>query len=160
MKALITGVTGQDGAYLASHLLNLGWDVSGTIRSHAPNLSNLHALGIAGNVRPHLCDVSHLSDCAALVRMEFDHIYNLAAQSFVGTSWDNPHATTQVNSLGPLNFLHSIHKMGLPTRFYQASTSEMFGQSPGPQDESTPFLPVSPYATAKLYGHHIVCHLS
>lgn len=156
MKALITGIAGQDGAYLAAHLLHLGWDVSGTVRSHAPNLSNLHALGIAGRVRLHMCDVAHLSDCSNLVKMQFDHIYNLAAQSFVGSSWDNPHATTQVNSLGPLNFLHSIHKLGLPTRFYQASTSEMFGQSPGPQDESTPFLPISPYATSKLYGHHIV----
>lgn len=156
MKVLITGITGQDGAYLASHLLNLGYEVHGTGRSHAPNLQNLLHLGIAGKIHYHLCDVSHLGDCGNLVKMGFDHIYNLAAQSFVGCSWDNPHATTQTNSLGPLNFLHAIHKLGLPTKFYQASTSEMFGSSPGPQNEDTPFNPVSPYGTAKLYGHHIV----
>lgn len=155
MRALITGISGQDGSYLASLLLSKGYEVHGLIRSHSPNLHNLHFFKIADNITFHQGDVTCPEDCFRLARMGFDEIYNLAAQSFVGSSWQQPAATTLVNALGPLHLLEAIRIHSPATKFYQASTSEMFGLSLPPQNEETPLLPRSPYGVAKLFGHHI-----
>jgi GDPmannose 4,6-dehydratase len=155
MRALITGITGQDGAYLANFLLSKRYEVHGLIRSHSPNLQNLNHFNLAPRLTFHQGDLTDPSDTRRVVAMGFDEIYNLGAQSFVGTSWQQPLTTTQVNALGPLHLLEAIRHLSPRTKFYQASTSEMFGNSPGPQNEDTPFQPRSPYGVAKLYGHHI-----
>ena len=155
MRALITGITGQDGAYLANFLLGKGYQVHGVVRSHAPALHNLDFFHLPQRITLHLGDVSSAGDMQRIIEMGFDEVYNLAAQSFVGSSWDNPGSTTLVNALGPLNILEAIRKYAPRTKFYQASTSEMFGNSPAPQREDTAFMPRSPYGVAKLYGHHI-----
>lgn len=157
-RALITGVTGQDGAYLAQLLLDKGYAVYGLVRrsSTAENaLIRLKWLGIANDVN--LVD-GNLTDLSALIRtitdIQPDEVYNLAAQSFVKTSWDQPLLTTQVTGVGALNVLEAIRIVKPDTRFYQASTSEMFGKIQEPeQSENTPFYPRSPYAVAKLYAH-------
>jgi len=155
-KALITGITGQDGSYLAELLLGKGYEVYGLIRRK----SNLDY----GNVE-HIKDDLHFIDgdltdptslCMAVKRAMPDEIYNLAAQSFVGTSWTQPILTAQVNAMGVVNILEAIRQTKPEARFYQASTSEMFGLvQETPQSESTPFYPRSPYGVAKLYGHWI-----
>ena len=155
MRALITGIGGQDGSYLASFLLGRGYDVHGVVRSHIPNLTNLDFFRIRPQITLHVGDVTSAGDMRRVVEMGFDEVYNLAAQSFVGSSWDTATSTTHVNALGPLNILEAIRQVSPRTKFYQASTSEMFGNSPAPQDENTPFMPRSPYGVAKLYGHHI-----
>ena len=155
MRALITGIGGQDGSYLASFLLGRGYDVHGVVRSHIPNLTNLDFFRIRPQITLHVGDVTSAGDMRRVVEMGFDEVYNLAAQSFVGSSWDTAASTTHVNALGPLNILEAIRQVSPRTKFYQASTSEMFGNSPAPQDENTPFMPRSPYGVAKLYGHHI-----
>ena len=157
-RALITGVTGQDGAYLAQLLLEKGYEVFGLVRrsSTAENaLIRLKWLGIATDVN--LID-GNLTDLSSLIRtisdIQPDEVYNLAAQSFVKTSWDQPILTAQVTGVGALNVLEAIRIVKPDVRFYQASTSEMFGKIQEPeQNELTPFYPRSPYAVAKLYAH-------
>jgi GDPmannose 4,6-dehydratase len=155
MRALITGITGQDGPYLAKFLISKGYEVHGVVRSHSPTLKNLDFFHIRPQITLHLGDVSSGPDMLRVVEQGFDEIYNLAAQSFVGSSWDQATSTTHINALGPLNLLEAIRRASPRTKFYQASTSEMFGNSPAPQGEETPMMPRSPYGVAKLYGHHI-----
>ncbi len=156
--AVVTGVTGQDGAYLARHLLELGYQVFGAIRrSSTPSLWRLEELGIAEH--PHLelvdFDLLDAGGFARLLRVaEPDEVYNLAAQSFVGTSFDQPVATAQATAMGGLHLLEAIRLVDPSIRYYQASSSEMFGRVVEvPQRETTPFYPRSPYAVAKLFAH-------
>lgn len=157
-KAIITGVTGQDGAYLSQLLLEKGYQVFGTYRrSSSPNFWRLEHLGLRRH--PHLelveFDLTDLSSALRLVdKTEPDEIYNLAAQSFVGVSFDQPLTTGEITGLGPVHLLEAIRQAKPDTRFYQASTSEMFGKvQEVPQTETTPLYPRSPYAAAKLYAH-------
>ena len=157
-KALITGVTGQDGAYLADLLLNNGYEVFGGRRYNAQDDTwRLRSLDIDEKVNLISLDVTDLSCVIEVIKNgQFDEVYNLAAQSFVGTSWEIPSATTQINALGVLNLVDSIKRFSPNTAFYQASTSEMFGLvREEVQTEETPFHPRSPYGVAKLYGHWI-----
>lgn len=157
-KAIITGVTGQDGAYLAQLLLEKGYAVVGTYRrTSSLNFWRIAELGIERH--PNLTLVEHdLTDLGSTVRLlETAHaseLYNLAAQSFVGVSFDQPVTTAEVTGLGALNLLESIRIIDKSIRFYQASTSEMFGKVQAvPQTESTAFYPRSPYGAAKLFAH-------
>ena len=155
-NALITGITGQDGAYLAKLLLKKGYTVFGLhARRSTDTLWRLCYLGIEGEVN--LID-GDLTDLSAMIRgMEksaADEVYNLGAQSFVGTSWDQPVLTANVTGVGALNVLEAVRIVNPKARFYQASTSEMFGLIQEPmQSEATPFYPRSPYSVAKLYAH-------
>ncbi|MEX3894769.1 GDP-mannose 4,6-dehydratase [Paraburkholderia sp. BR10954] len=154
--ALITGITGQDGAYLAQLLLQKGYEVSGLVaRRSTDTLWRLRELGIDADVR--LID-GDLVDLSSLIRsMETslaDEVYNLAAQSFVGASWNQPLLTAQVTGVGAANLLEAVRIVNPRARFYQASTSEMFGLIQAErQSETTPFYPRSPYGVAKLYAH-------
>ena len=156
--ALITGVTGQDGAYLAQLLLKKGYTVFGLLpRRSTDTLWRLRELGIASDVR--LID-GDMADAASLYRAvataKPDEVYNLAAQSFVGTSWQQPLQTGQVGGLGVAALLEAVYQLKPDAHFYQASTSEMFGLIQAErQNELTPFYPRSPYGVAKLYGHWI-----
>lgn len=156
--AIITGITGQDGAYLAQLLLEKGYKVYGTYRrSASTNFWRIEELGIARHPNLHLVEYD-LTDLGASIRLlekaEPNEVYNLAAQSFVGVSFDQPMTTSQITGLGVLNLLEAIRIVNPKIRFYQASTSEMFGKVQAvPQDESTPFYPRSPYGVAKLYAH-------
>ena len=155
-KALITGVCGQDGAYLAEHLLSLGYEVhGGRRRSSLDEGYRLRVLGIEDQLQFVNFDLTDPFNVADIIRInQYDEIYNLAAQSFVGASWDLPIQTSQVNAMGPLLLLDSIRRFSPETRFYQASTSEMFGLIQEPvQSETTPFYPRSPYGVAKLFAH-------
>ena len=155
-KALITGITGQDGSYLAELLLEKGYEVYGIMRRKS--------VVDYGNVE-HIRDRIHfiyadMTDIVSLVNAmkvsDADEVYNLAAQSFVATSWEQPLATADINALGVTNMLEAIRTVKPEARFYQASTSEMFGLVQEiPQKETTPFYPRSPYGVAKLYGHWI-----
>ena len=155
-NALITGITGQDGAYLAKLLLDKGYQVFGLhARRSTDTLWRLRHLGIEGDVN--LLD-GDLTDLSAMLRgMEksaADEVYNLGAQSFVGTSWDQPVLTANVTGVGALNVLEAVRIVNPKARFYQASTSEMFGLiQESMQSETTPFYPRSPYGVAKLYAH-------
>ncbi|HEY5309922.1 MAG TPA: GDP-mannose 4,6-dehydratase, partial [Casimicrobiaceae bacterium] len=154
--ALITGVTGQDGAYLASLLLKKGYAVHGFVARRATESNwRLRELGIEQDislVHGDLTDMASL--CRAVESARPDEVYNLAAQSFVGTSWAQPQVTAQVNGVGVVNMLEALRRIQPAVRFYQASTSEMFGLvQTDAQDESTPFHPRSPYGVAKLFGH-------
>jgi GDPmannose 4,6-dehydratase len=156
--ALVTGITGQDGAYLAQLLLSKGYEVHGLARrssSSDVNLSRLTWLGIADQVR--IVD-GNLLDLSGLIRsirdIAPDEVYNLAAQSFVRSSWQQPILTGQVTGIGVANMLEAVRLVQPEARFYQASSSEMYGLVQEPiQSETTPFYPRSPYAVAKLYGH-------
>lgn len=157
-KALVTGITGQDGAYLAELLLAKGYAVTGTFRrSSSVNFWRIEELGIASH--PNLTLVEYdLTDPASSIRLveaaRPDEVYNLAAQSFVGVSFDQPVATAAITGIGAVNLLEAIRIVHPHTRFYQASTSEMFGKvQTVPQLETTPFYPRSPYGAAKLYAH-------
>lgn len=157
-KAIITGITGQDGAYLAKLLLEKGYKVFGTYRRLSSlNIWRIKELGIENH--PNLALVEYdLTDLGSSIRLiqkcEPDEIYNLAAQSFVGVSFDQPMTTAQITGLGPLNLLEAIRMVNPKIRYYQASTSEMFGKVQAiPQTETTPFYPRSPYGVAKLYAH-------
>ncbi|HEY3797822.1 MAG TPA: GDP-mannose 4,6-dehydratase [Caulobacteraceae bacterium] len=156
-KALITGVTGQDGAYLSQLLLSKGYEVFGLARrsSHlGVDDHRLRWLGVADRVTLVDGDMLDLSALLRVVaRTEPDEIYNLAAQSFVATSWDQPILTSQVTGLGVVNILEAVRAAAPNARFYQASSSEMFGGRNAVQNEETPFQPRSPYAVAKLMGH-------
>jgi GDPmannose 4,6-dehydratase len=155
-SALITGITGQDGAYLAQLLLAKGYEVTGlTPRRSSDTHWRLRELGVDREVR--LVD-GDVCDLASVLRALDDskamEVYNLAAQSFVGTSWQQPLLTGQVTGLGAVNLLEAVRLAGRGIRFYQASTSEMFGLIQAErQDEKTPFYPRSPYGVAKLYAH-------
>jgi GDPmannose 4,6-dehydratase len=155
-SALITGITGQDGAYLSHLLINKGYNVWGLMpRRGTDGTGRLQELGVLADVRIVDGDVVDVASLMrALEQSQAEEVYNLAAQSFVGTSWDQPLLTSKVNGMGVLNMLEAIRKVNPKARFYQASTSEMFGLTqPGSQDESTPFHPRSPYAVAKVFGH-------
>lgn len=155
-KALITGITGQDGAYLAEHLLSLGYEVSGLLaRRSTPTTWRLEYLGILDKVK--LID-GDLTDMASIVRALLDckpdEIYNLGAQSFVATSWAQPILTANATGLGALNILEAVRQVCPESKFYQASTSELFGKAQEEiQSETTPFYPRSPYGVAKLFAH-------
>jgi GDPmannose 4,6-dehydratase len=157
-RALITGITGQDGAYLAQFLLERGYEVHGIVRRSASaeiNAARLVWLGIRQLVQLHDGD---LTDLASLMRIVHAvaprEIYNLAAQSFVHSSWQQAYLTGLVSGLGAVNMLEAIRITGIDARFYQASSSEMFGLAQQPlQCETTPFRPRSPYGSAKLYAH-------
>ena len=158
--ALITGVTGQDGAYLVKLLLNKGYKVYGTYRrTSSVNFWRMQELGVNRHENLHLVEFD-LTDPGACIRLlektGATEVYNLAAQSFVGVSFDQPHTTAQITALGVLNLLEAIRFVNTQIRFYQASTSEMFGKvQEVPQKETTTFWPRSPYGVAKLYGHWI-----
>ena len=157
-RALITGITGQDGPYLAKLLLEKGYKVFGTYRrTSTPNFWRLQQLGIIDKVTLIPADLSDMSSLLETVTVSNpSEIYNLAAQSFVGNSFDTPLMTTDVDASGATRFLEIIRHLGKDIRFYQASTSELYGGSPrSPQDENTPFIPNSPYAAAKLYSFHM-----
>jgi GDPmannose 4,6-dehydratase len=156
--AIITGVTGQDGAYLTHLLLDKGYTVYGTYRrTSSVNFWRLDDAG--GHVHPNLnlveYDLTDLGSSIALIqKVQPDEIYNLAAQSFVGVSFDQPNTTAQITGVGALHLLEAIRLVNPKIRFYQASTSEMFGKVQAiPQIEVTPFWPRSPYGVAKLYAH-------
>lgn len=156
--AIITGITGQDGAYLAQLLLEKGYTVYGTFRRVAStNFWRVEELGIKNHPNFHLVeyDLTDLSSSIRLLeRTGATEVYNLAAQSFVAVSFDQPKTTGQITGLGPLNLLEAIRIVNPKIRFYQASTSEMFGKVQAiPQTEDTPFYPRSPYGVAKLYAH-------
>ncbi len=157
-KALITGITGQDGAYLAQWLLQNNYSVYGLIaRRSTDTLWRLRELGIAEHIQLINGDVT---DPTSLIRAmqaaQPDEVYNLAAQSFVGSSWDQPLLTAQVTGVSVTNLLEAVRIVNPQARFYQASTSEMFGLIQAErQSETTPFYPRSPYGVAKLYGHWI-----
>ncbi|SBP90004.1 GDP-mannose 4,6-dehydratase [Thiomonas delicata] len=158
MIAIITGITGQDGAYLAELLLAKGYTVYGTYRrTSSVNFWRLEELSIAQHPKLHLVEFD-LTDLGSAIRLlqtsEATEVYNLAAQSFVGVSFDQPHTTAQITGIGALNLLEAIRIVNPKIRFYQASTSEMFGKVQAvPQVEDTPFYPRSPYGVAKLYAH-------
>lgn len=159
--ALITGITGQDGSYLAELLLNKGYEVHGVIRrSSSFNTGRLDAIyqdPHESGVRLHLHhgDLTDGSSVNQIVReTQPDEVYHLGAQSHVRVSFDVPEYTAEVTALGTIRLLEAIRKSGISTRFYQASSSELYGKSPPPQDEKTPFLPQSPYAISKLYAFH------
>jgi GDPmannose 4,6-dehydratase len=154
--ALITGITGQDGAYLAELLLTKNYQVYGLLaRRSSETQWRLRELGVVDGVQlieGDLTDVSSIT--RALDRFTVDEIYNLGAQSFVATSWMQPILTGSVTGLGAVNILEAIRLANAKTKFYQASSSEMFGKTRSSvQDETTPFYPRSPYAVAKLYAH-------
>ena len=156
--ALITGITGQDGAYLAQLLLDKGYIAYGAFRrTSSVNFWRIEELGIQSDPNLHLVeyDLTDLGSCIALVqKVQPDEIYNLAAQSFVAVSFEQPTTTAQITGIGALNLLEAIRLVNPKIRFYQASTSEMFGKVQGmPQVEDTPFYPRSPYGVAKLYAH-------
>ncbi|MEX3916240.1 GDP-mannose 4,6-dehydratase [Paraburkholderia sp. BR10872] len=158
--SIITGITGQDGAYLAQILLEKGYTVYGTYRrTSSVNFWRIEELGIAKHPNLHLVEYD-LTDLSSSIRLlqttGATEVYNLAAQSFVGVSFDQPATTAEITGIGPLNLLEAIRIVNPKIRFYQASTSEMFGKVQAiPQIESTPFYPRSPYGVAKLYAHWI-----
>jgi GDPmannose 4,6-dehydratase len=160
-KAIITGITGQDGAYLAELLLEKGYEVYGTYRrTSSVNFWRIEELGIRDHQHLHLIEYD-LTDQANSIRMVLeiqpDEIYNLAAQSFVGVSFEQPLATAHITGLGCVHLLEAIRIVNPKIKFYQASTSEMFGEVQEiPQSEKTPFYPRSPYGVAKLYAHWMV----
>lgn len=159
MKALITGVLGQDGAYLSKCLLDAGYEVHGAARRWSvENHYRLEYLGVLDRVKKIDLDITDSMNCLEVVANgKYDRIFNLAANSFVGTSWANPSATTNVNSVGVLNLLEAVRRFSPSTRFYQASTSEMYGEVlEDKQSETTPFNPRSPYAVSKVYSHFLV----
>ena len=162
-RALITGITGQDGSYLAELLLSKGYEVHGMIRRastfNTRRIDHLYRDPHESGVRMflHYGDLTDGSQIARLIQqVEPDEIYNLAAQSHVQVSFEQPGYTGDSSGLGVTRLLEAIRETGVRTRLYQASTSEMFGDAPPPQSEDTPFRPRSPYAIAKLYAHWMV----
>ena len=159
-KALITGITGQDGSYLAELLLSKGYEVHGIIRRastfNTSRISHIYQDPHTPNVRLNL-HYGDLADSEMVNNIVFnvrpDEVYHLGAQSHVRVSFDMPEYTSNVTALGTTRLLEAIRRSGLPIKFYQASSSEMFGGSPPPQSESTPFAPRSPYACAKVYAY-------
>ena len=164
-RALITGITGQDGSYLAELLLDKGYEVHGVIRRastfNTQRLNDVYVDPHTAGARLFLhygemVDGARLSNLLAVVQP--DEIYHLAAQSHVRVSFEEPEFTSQTTGIGTLRLLEAIRQLGLNARFYQASSSEMFGSSPPPQSEDTPFHPRSPYGVAKLFGYWSACN--
>jgi len=162
-KALITGITGQDGSYLAELLLSKGYEVHGLIRRASTfNTQRIDHIyhdphnGVRDKLILHYGDVSNTGNLTDLIyNVRPDEIYHLAAQSHVRVSFDMPEYTGDVTGLGTMRVLEAVRKSGIKTRFYQASSSEMFGSASAPQNETTPFQPQSPYAAAKVYAYWI-----
>src|SRR3954470_18113209 len=161
-KALITGITGQDGSYLAELLLKKGYEVHGIIRRsssfNTERLDDIYQDPHVPEVRLklHYGDLNDASSLNRLLRtLKPDEIYNLGAQSHVRVSFDVPEYTAEVTGVGTVRLLEAIRESGINPKFYQASSSELFGSSPAPQSEKTPFHPRSPYAVAKLYSYWI-----
>lgn len=155
-KALITGITGQDGSYLAEFLLNKGYEVHGiSRRTSTPNYDRIK--GIVNEIEIHPGDLLDQHSLTSVVKeVQPDEVYNLAAQSFVETSWKQPVLTGEFTALGVTRMLEAVQLAKPDTKFYQASSSEMFGKvQQTPQNETTPFYPRSPYGVAKVYGHWI-----
>ncbi len=158
-KALITGITGQDGSYLTELLLEKGYEVHGIIRrSSSFNTGRIDHIFDNKNLHLHYGDVTDPSNLSNLLKkIKPDEIYNLAAQSHVKISFEIPDYTGQVDALGTLRILEAMREIGIDSKFYQASTSELFGKvQEVPQNEKTPFYPRSPYGVAKLYGYWII----
>jgi len=157
-KAFITGVTGQDGAYLAKLLVDKGYEVHGGVRriSH-PETTRLELMGVADKVQLHEFDLTEQNNIYRVIRdVQMDEFYNLAAQSFVGASWELPVYTADVDGMAVVRILDTLRTLRPECRFYQASTSEMFGLvQEVPQSETTRLYPRSPYGVAKVYGHYI-----
>lgn len=155
--ALVTGTLGQDGAYLCKLLLEKDYKVYGLIKRYTnPNFSNTDYLGITGDIELITGDITDEGSLLGIIKsLRPDEVYNLAAQSFVGISWEQSKLTTDVNSMGVLYLLNALKHFSPMNKFYQASTSEMFGNShvDGRQNEDTPFTPRSPYGISKLYSH-------
>lgn len=155
-RALVTGITGQDGSYLAEQLLAKGYEVHGIVRrSSSFNRDRIDGIYDHGRGRSHLkLHYGDLADSSRLVRLVYeiqpDEVYNLGAQSHVRVSFDVPEYTNDVTGMGAIRLLEAIRDAGVSPRYYQASSSEMFGASPPPQSEITPFHPRSPYAVAKV----------
>jgi len=163
--AFITGITGQDGAYLASLLINKGYTVYGGFRrSSSPNFWRIEELNIKNNPKMNLIEFDVLDFggiYSILSKIKPDEFYNLAAQSFVGLSFDQPTSTSEINAMGVLNILEAIRLVNKKIKFYQASTSEMYGLvQETPQSEKTPFYPRSPYAISKLFSHWMCINFS
>ena len=155
-KALITGITGQDGAYLSKFLIKKGYKVYGAVRrTSSINTSRLSYIGILDDINLVSMDLAEITNIQRLIeRVEPDEIYNLAAQSFVQTSYEQPIYTSDIDGIGVTRILETVRNLGGNPKFYQASTSEMFGKAQeSPQNENTPFYPRSPYGIAKLYSH-------
>ena len=162
LKAFITGITGQDGSYLAEFLLGKGYEVHGLVR-RSSSISTHRISHLIGN--PEVLDISlflhhgDLGDSSRLVQLmesiEPEEVYNLAAQSHVGVSFEGPENTGDITALGTLRMLEAIRRAGVSSKYYQASSSEMFGASPPPQNEGTPFYPRSPYGAAKVYSYWV-----
>ncbi|MBC8435682.1 MAG: GDP-mannose 4,6-dehydratase [Proteobacteria bacterium] len=155
--AFVTGMTGQDGPYLAKHLLENDYKVYGLVKRYSnPNLSNLDYLGIQNDVELITGDITDDANMIHLIKtIRPNEFYNLAAQSFVGSSWEISKMTAEVNAMGVLNILNAIVGHNPITKFYQASTSELYGNAniDGIQNEKTPFRPCSPYGISKLYAY-------
>ena len=159
-KALITGITGQDGSYLAEFLLSKGYEVHGLIRRsstfNTERIDHIYVDPHESNVKLflHYGDITDSGQLTNLIyNIQPDEIYHLAAQSHVRVSFDMPEFTGDVTGIGTTRLLESIRRSGIKTRYYQASSSEMFGDAPPPQNEATPFRPRSPYAAAKVYSY-------
>ncbi len=164
-KALITGITGQDGSYLAELLLDKGYEVHGIIRRastfNTGRIDHLYQDPHINGVKMflHYGDLTDTGNIERIInQVKPDEIYNLGAQSHVRVSFDMPEYTANTAGMGTLRLLEAIKNSGLPIKFYQASSSEMFGASPPPQNENTPFCPRSPYACAKVFAHHTTRH--
>ena len=159
-NALIFGVTGQDGSYLADFLLKKGYNVFGTFRRTSHRcFERVEELGIFDNFNKIKADLADQTSINAAIRQaEPDEVYNLAAQSFVGASFQQPILTADVTGIGTLRILDSIRENAPEAKFYQASSSEMFGDFPGVKNEQTYFRPRSPYGAAKVFAHHITNH--
>lgn len=158
--ALVTGVTGQDGSYLSDLLLSKGYKVIGLVRrTVTSNEEKYRNISHLLNNQNFILESGDVTDSSSIWRNIDKHkpneIYNLAAQSHVGESYYSPVSTSEIDALGPLHILEAIRNIDKSIRFYQASTSEMFGDLPGPQNEQTPFSPVSPYACAKVFAHNM-----
>jgi GDPmannose 4,6-dehydratase len=158
--ALVTGVTGQDGSYLSDLLLSKGYKVVGLVRrTVTSNEEKYRNISHLLNDENFILESGDVTDSSSIWRLLDKHkpneVYNLAAQSHVGESYLSPISTSEIDALGPLHILEAIRNIDKSIRFYQASTSEMFGDLPGPQNESTPFSPISPYACAKVFAHNI-----
>ena len=155
-RALITGITGQDGAYLAQFLLQKGYEVYGTYRRlSTPNFWRLQYLDVFDRINLIPADLVDAASIMEAVNIsQPDEVYHLAAQSFVGASFEQPIGAGEITGLGVTRILEAIREVNPRIRFYQASTSELYGRgNPASQNENTPFHPASPYAAAKLYGH-------
>ena len=155
-RALITGITGQDGSYLSQFLIEKGYEVYGAVRrTSSINTGRLSELDILNKINLVAMDLAEITNIQRVIEeIKPDEVYNLAAQSFVQTSFDQPIYTSEIDAIGVTRILETIRMLGGKIKFYQASTSEMFGKvQSSPQNEETPFYPRSPYGVSKLYGH-------